>query len=87
MPWWGWALIVLGALFFWAWRWPASFTAVGNALTAGGEKAQRVGWALTALVTLPVLGLIFFGAGGAIVGLVIGALLVGGMAGSKAESG
>lgn len=81
MTWWMWVLVVLGALMVVAWRWPRQFEAVGNALSAGGEGMQRIGCALTLLVTLPILGLIFFGIIGAVVGLVIGLLLLGGMAG------
>ena len=82
MPWWGWLVLVLGGLMLIAWRWPTQFEAVGNALSQGGERMQRMGCALTLLVTLPIAGLIFVGAVGGVVGLVIGLLLIGGMAGS-----
>ena len=81
MQWWMWALVILGAMLLVAWRWPRQWEAVGNALSEGGERMQRLGCALTLAVTLPVIGLVFFGTPGLIVGLIIGLLFGVGLIG------
>lgn len=81
MPWWGWIVLILAGLFFVAWKWPRQFEAVGNALSEGGQRMQALGCGLTLLVTLPIIGLIFFGFAGLIGGVVIGLLFGIGMIG------
>lgn len=81
MEWWVWALLIFGGLMLVAWRWPRQFAAAGDALSAGGERMQRLGWGLTLAVTVPILGLIFFGVVGLIVGGIIGLLFGVGMIG------
>lgn len=44
-----------------------------------GKKMQSLGCALTLLLTLPIIGLLFFGMLGLVVGLAIGALVAWGM--------
>lgn len=39
-----------------------------------GSKLQKMGCALTLLITLPIAGVIFFGPLGLVIGIVIGAL-------------
>lgn len=50
-----------------------------------GQRLQQVGCALTLLVTLPILGLAFFGVLGLIVGLAIGLLFGVGMLAGKSD--
>jgi len=48
-------------------------------ISAGMEK---IGCLLTALITLPILGVIFFGPAGLIVGIIIGGVIAIGAIGS-----
>jgi hypothetical protein len=70
--WWLWLIAIVGVLVFVASRWP-------NQMDAIGKNMQQVGWTLTLLVTLPIVGLIFFGIVGLIVGGLVGLLLAVGM--------
>lgn len=50
-----------------------------------GQRMQRLGCALTLLLTLPILGLLFFGILGLVVGGAIGLLFGVGMLASPAK--
>ncbi len=52
---------------------------VGEKVQAAGKKIQQVGCALTLLITLPVVGVLFAGPIGGIIGGAIGLLLFVGM--------
>lgn len=81
MEWWIWALLILAGLVVLANRFPTQFSAVGDALSEGGERMQRLGCGLTLAVTIPIIGLIIFGTLGLIVGVVVGLLFGAGMIG------
>ena len=44
-----------------------------------GNKINRIGKKLTVLITLPVIGFVFFGIVGLVVALIIGAIVIAGM--------
>lgn len=55
---------------------------VGDALQSGGQRMQQLGCGLTLAVTVPLLGLIFAGTLGLVVGAAIGLAFGVGMIGS-----
>ncbi len=53
----------------------ADLESISKKLEEIGKNMQRIGCLLTGLVTIPIIGLIFFGIKGLIVGIVIGCLI------------
>lgn len=51
----------------------------GERISQAGEKLQRSGCAMTAAVTVPLLGLVVAGWVGLLIGLVVAAVVLAGM--------
>jgi hypothetical protein len=49
------------------------------------KKMQNLGCLLTCLLTLPILGLLFWGVAGGIIGLIVGVVLAVGSIGAEKE--
>jgi len=51
----------------------------GDKLQRAGEIMQTAGSLLMGLITIPIVGLVFWGIPGLVIGLIVGALVVGGV--------
>lgn len=54
--------------------WSDRMSEIGDVMSEGGERMQKLGCGLTLALTVPILGLVFFGLLGLIVGAMIGLL-------------